>query len=207
MRVNACLGESQEIAAVRKEYDEEQQHLDELKKRQHTSEWEIDDYNTKIMEIEEKLYSGRIKNPKELANLQHEAEGFKGQRSQVEDRVLEIMEQIAQGEARAASLAGRLEKLEEAWRQEQAQLQAEAAQRKAIIAELQQKRQTQVSDIEPATVGIYQEIKRQKGRAVAKLERGTCRACGITLSTAQLQQAKSKQMLRCRNCGRILVLA
>jgi len=63
-----------------------------------------------------------------------------------------------------------------------------------------------VDEIDPAAVSAYREIKKQRGRAVARLERGTCRACGITLSTAQLQQARANQMFRCSNCGRILFL-
>ena len=143
----------------------------------------------------------------QVNRLQQEAEGLKGQRSRAEDTGLEIMEQVSRVEANVAALSNSLQKMEAEWRREQERLQAEAERYRKIIAELRQNRQAQVEGIDPAEVKTYEAIKRQKGKAVARLERGTCRACGITLSTAQLQQAKGNQLLRCSNCGRILFLA
>ena len=206
-QVNARIGESRRVIAARRELEAEQQQLEELKKQQHAVEWEVDGYSAKIAEIDEKLYSGRVKNPKELSNLQQEVEGLKGQCRKVEDKVLEIMELVSEGEAKIAALGSELQKLETEWRQEQRQLSAEAERYQTVIADLRQKRQAQVDSADPAVIKVYQDVRGQKGWAVARIERGTCRGCGITLSTAQLQQARSNNMLRCGNCGRILFLA
>jgi predicted nucleic acid-binding Zn-ribbon protein len=91
VQIKGQLGESQTVVAAQNEFTKEQQRLEELQQQQHSAEWEIDDLTTKLVAVEEKLYSGRIKNPKELANLQHEADGLKARRSKVEDRALEVM--------------------------------------------------------------------------------------------------------------------
>ena len=206
-RVISQLGESQVVVAARNELTRESQRLEELRQQQHSMEWEIDDRTVKLAAVEEKLYSGRITNPKELANLQHEADGLNSRRSQVEDKALETMEGVSRGEAKVVTLGSQLKKLEVEWQHEQQQLLAEAERHKATIADLKQKRQLMVVNIDPAAVDVYHGVKKQKGRAVAKVEAGTCRGCGITLFTAQLQQARGNPLVQCSNCRRILFLA
>lgn len=204
VQVMARIGESRVVVETRGELDREKASLEELKHRQHEAEWAVDDYSTKLAAVEEKLYSGRINNPKELTSLQQEGEILKGQRSRVEDTALELMERVAQSEDRVAALGSSLQQLEKEWQAEQARLAAEAERCRVAIAGLQVKRQAVAAGIDPADVAVYDNVKRQKGRAVARVERGTCRSCGITLSTAQRQQARGNELMRCPNCGRIL---
>jgi predicted nucleic acid-binding Zn-ribbon protein len=206
-RIMGQLGESQAVVAARNEVAREKQRLEELGRQQHSAEWEVDDLTTKLTVLEEKLYSGRIKNPKELASLQQEADGFKSRRNRAEDKALEIMEQVSVGETKIATLGSELGRLEREWERDQQQLLAEAERYKETIAELKQRRQLLIAETDPSVVSVYQEVKRQKSRAVAKVERGTCRGCGISLSTARLQQAKGDNLVRCNNCGRILFFA
>ena len=206
-RIMSQLGDSQVVAATRNEITCEQQHLEELRRQQRSSEWEVDDLTTKLVVAEEKLYSGRITNIKELANLQHEVDGLKNRRNQVEDKTLEIMQQVSEKEARVAILDGDLKGLEAEWQREQQQLSAEAERHKTIVSDLMQKQKLLLTGIDSTAADTYHEVKKQKARAVAKVEQGTCRGCGITLTTAQLQQAKGDRLVQCSNCGRILFFA
>lgn len=201
------LGESQAVVTVRNEFTLEQHRLDELRQQQRSAEWEVDDSTAKLAVLEDKLYSGRIRNPKELTNLQQEVDGLKARHRHLEDKALEIMEQVVLTEARVAALSSEFERLETQWQSEQQRLLAEAGQHKAIIADLQQRRQLLLTTIDSSAVSVYDEVKKQRGRAVAKVEGGACRGCGISLSTAQLQQAKGNRLVQCHNCGRILFFA
>lgn len=203
-RITSQLGESQAIVAARDELNGHRQRLEEVKTQQRSLEWEIDDLSAKLKSLEQKLYGGRIASPKELTNLEHEANGLKDHRRQVEDRVLELMEEASEAEAKLAALANDLIKLEAEWQLSQQRLLADAERHKTAIAGLKQRRQAFVAGIGSPAVSLYEEVKKQKGRAVAKVEAGTCRACGLTLSTAQLQQAKGERVVQCSNCGRIL---
>ncbi len=206
-QITSKLGESQRLLAARNEFTGEQQRLEQQRRQQHSVEWEIDEITTKLAAVEENLYSGRIKNPKELTSLQQETDGIKARRSRVEDRVLEIMEQVSAGEARVAALGSELGRLEVEWQNEQRRLSAEADHYRAIIAELKQKRQQLLDGIDPAAAGVYQKIRRQRSQAVARVEQGICRGCGISLSTAQLQQVRGESLVQCSNCGRVLFFA
>ncbi len=97
------LGESQAVVRAQTEFTLAQQRLEELRRQQHSAEWEIDDLMNKLTAAEDKLYSGRIGNPKELTNLQHEVDGLKARRDQLEDKALEIMSQVELTEASVAS--------------------------------------------------------------------------------------------------------
>jgi predicted nucleic acid-binding Zn-ribbon protein len=205
-QVNSQLGESQAVLRARAQLESEQQRFEELKHQQHTAEWEIDDITNKIAEAEESLFSGRIKNPKELASLQHEDEAFKTRRNQLEEKALGIIDQVEQAEAGLAEMQGRLKDLTADWQRQQKQLTGEKARLEAAIAELGQKREQLSKQIEPEAVELYQFLKRGKGVAVARVEQGICRGCRISLPITDLQRARGSNLVQCSSCGRILFL-
>ncbi len=206
-QIASQLGESQTVVKARNKLASENQRLEELKRQQNSLEWDIDDLNTKITAAEEKLYGGRLSNPKELASLQHEVESFKSKRTQLEDKVLEIMEEIEQAESSVASTASELEAMEADWRSQQQQLSGEMDRLKLSLSDLKQKRKTFSAGIDPRSIQLYDELKKQKGTAVAKVEQGICQGCRISLSASQLQQVRTGSLVQCSNCGRILFLA
>ena len=120
-QIAARLGESEAVVRTRSKLASEHQHLEELKQQQHSIEWEIDDLTSKLAPAEEELYSGRIRNPKELANLQHEIEGLKARRGQLEDKTLEIMGQIELATRSIVAIDSELKIVETEWQSQQQQ--------------------------------------------------------------------------------------
>lgn len=206
-QVTGKIGESEEVVRVRGRLASEQQHLEELRHQQHSLEWEVDDLGTKIAKIEQKLYGGSIGNPKELANFQQEAEGMKLRRGQLEDKTLDIMDRVERAAASVDTTISELERLEDKWQSEQKQLSVEAERLKTTLSELEQKRQRLSSEIDTEMVELYQQLKKQKGTAVARVEQGICRGCRISLSASESQRARSGSLAQCSSCGRILFLA
>jgi predicted nucleic acid-binding Zn-ribbon protein len=205
-RLNSQLGEKQALIDAQANLTSEQQRLDELKHRQHSAEWEIDDLVNKITAAEEQLYSGRIKNPKELTSLQHEVDLLKSKRDQLENKALEIMDGVESAEAGVTSGSSELNKLETEWHRQQQQLSAEIEALKGNLADLGQRRQLLSAEIEPQAVAIYDKLRKQKSRAVVRVEQGICRGCRISLPSSELQQARGGSLVQCSSCGRILFL-
>jgi predicted nucleic acid-binding Zn-ribbon protein len=205
-QVTGQLGESQAVVRARAQLESEQQRLEELKHQQHTAEWEIDDITNKIAAAEESLFSGRIKNPKELSGLQHEVETFKTRRDGLEEKALEVIDQVEQAEAGLDEIKNQLEGLTADWRRQQEQLAKEQARLEAAIVELKQKREQLSEKIEPEAVELYQFLRRGKGVAVARVEQGICRGCRISLPITDLQRARGSNLVQCSSCGRILFL-
>jgi len=206
-QIASQLGKNQAVVRVQTKLAQEQQCLEELKRQQHSAEWEIDDITTKLSTAEEQLYSGRIRSPKELASLQHEVEGLKAKRDQLEDKALEIMEQVEHTEASVAAISDELKIVEAEWQSLQQQLSTDMERLKTILADLKQKQQLHLTKIDHQAVDFYYELKKQKGQAVAKVEQGICRGCRISLPTTELQRARSGNLVQCGSCGRLLFLA
>ena len=203
----ACqLGESQAVVRARTKLKLEQQHLEELRRQQHAAEWEIEDLVSKLTTAEGKLYSGRIKNPKELTNLQYEVGGLRVRRDQLEDKALAIMGRVELSTTSVDTLSNELKTLEAEWYSQQQQLSANMEQLKTILSDLKHKRQLLLVKIDPQAIELYQELRKQRRQVVAKVEQGICRGCRISLPTTGLQRARGDSLVQCGSCGRILFL-
>jgi hypothetical protein len=201
------LGESQAVADAQNRLVSECQRLEESKRQQQSLEWEIDDLVAKINDAQRKLFGGSIRNPKELSNLQQDVESLRSKRSQLEDKALEIMEQVERTEANTASRQSDLKRLEAESQSRQQQLSTNIAELKANQSELKHKREALSARIDPETIRLYDTLKRNKGTALARVEQGICGGCRISLSSAEIQQSRSGRLVQCSTCGRILFLA
>jgi hypothetical protein len=206
-QIASQLGESQAVVSTQNQLQLEQQRLEELRHGQRSAEWEIDDLVPKLKATEETLFSGRIKNPKELTNLQHEVDALKAKRDQLEEKALGIMDQVELCKASVARISSQLETLKAEWQRQQQQLSKDSERVKAILSDLRHKRQLLSSEIAPQAIEFYQELKKEKGTAVVRVEQGICHGCRISLPTTELQRARSGNLVQCSSCGRILFLA
>lgn len=206
-RITSQLGESETVIEARKKLDSERKLLEELTTRQRSLEWETDDLNPKLAKVEVDLYSGRIRNPKELTDLQHESDLLKTLRAQLEEKTLELMEQVERATGDVTASNAELNRLETDWQSQQRKLSADLKQLKKAITDLRQRRQLMAAGIDTAAVELYQELKKQRGTGVARVEQGLCNGCRISLPVSEMQQVRTGKLVRCGSCGRILFLA
>ena len=205
--VTSQLGDSEEVIGTREQLAREQRLLEELGQKQRSVEWEIEDLSGKLAASEKDLYSGRIRNPKELSNLEQETKVLKTQRNRLEEKALEIMDQVEMAEKNISRISSELKALETEWHNQQQQLNANLEEIKSTLSRLKDRRQLLAAEVDPAAIEIYHQIKRQRGTAVAKVEQGICRGCRISLPVTEVQQTRSGNLVRCSSCGRILFLA
>jgi predicted nucleic acid-binding Zn-ribbon protein len=154
------------------------------------------------------LDSGSV-SPKEMTNLQHELDSLKRRQSDLEDQELELMErQEVAGAALAAAQQG-LEKAR-ADRERAEQLRDDAL---ADIAEgttrHEAARAAVAGQISPPLLTLYDRIRTQTGTTgAAALRHRQCQGCRLELygnELASVRNADPHEVLRCENCGRILV--
>lgn len=204
---NGEVGKREELDAIQNKLATDKQALEELKHKRREAEAELDDMTSKIKTVEEQLYGGKINNPKELANLQHEVNTLKGLSDQQETRALEAIESAEEAEKALASATEDFHKLEGEWQQQQKQLKVDIESLNKTLEDLTGKRKLLASQIEPGAVDLYEKVRQQKKQAVAKVEQGICRACRISLSASVLQKARGGQPVQCGTCGRILFIS
>jgi uncharacterized protein len=206
-RVSAQIGESQSVLKAKAKLAEEQKNLEKFTSQQKSVEWEIDDLTAKIKDVEKKLYGGKIFNSKELSSLQLETEDLKKRRSTLEDKSLGLMDDLELTRKAIDNSKEELSKMEIEWQAQQKQFVVELLQLKASQTVMESNRQQIMVLIDADTLFTYQELRKRKGVAVAKVEQGICQGCRITLPNTDLQRAKGGGVVRCSSCGRIIFLA
>ena len=200
------LGDSPELVKTRAAFAAEQRSNEDLKKQQHTLQWEDDDLTSKLKKTEEELYSGRIKNPKELSNLQTEITGFKNKRGQIDEKLLVLMDKIEDSGKKLTDLTEQLKKAEITSQELHKQLLADIETAKNLLTELQAEKQDLLESLEMPHNHLYYDLKKKRKTAVAKVSQGICTACRIQLSMSDVQKVRSGSVIQCSSCQRILYL-
>jgi len=204
--ISSQLGESETLLKSRAELLAEQEHLAEIEKQQRDVEWELEDLRGSISQLNDKLYGGKTKNPKELVSLEKEMGIFKAKLRQKEDNLLDLMAEIETIQDKIKTGSERLRKLEAEWQREQEALIQRQDKVESRLSELSQKRQLLTAEIAPQTLELYDSIRLRKGQAVVKLAQGRCHGCHLNLSMNEWQRARAGALIQCSSCGRILHL-
>lgn len=204
--VEAGLGETGDMIRAREAVVETEQGLGELRTQLNQLELEIGGLNAKLQRNQDRLYSGRVRNPKELSNLQEEAAALRRRRSELEDDQLELMIGIEEEEAELAERQARQRQIEETWRQEQAALLAEKEQLELRLAELETDRRERRGRLGQADLALYDDLRnRWGGIGVVLLKRGICQVCGVDVPTGVARAVeRGEGQHYCPTCNRLM---
>ena len=194
------------LVAERRAISDKKTALDALRHELRESSAQTDDLSARIKLHEEKLYSGRVSNPKELTTLQKDIELLKGHRTPHEEKALELMENIESAENAIDAAETALQRHKETLEIHCKDLRAQLITHANELADLVSRHTALIEQIPIPTAADYEWLKKQKGRAVAKVEQGICRGCGIAVTTAWLHRARSGEAVHCPSCNRILYL-
>jgi predicted nucleic acid-binding Zn-ribbon protein len=207
--IAASLGESADLKRARKMAAEGEAHFAKCRARMRDLELEVNGLSEKIKADEQRLYSGRVTNPKELASLQEEVASLKRWRDKKEEDLLEAMVSAEEAEAAMAEARAILTQVSEAWRAAQGSLADEQTRLQTRLGELDEQSKSLMAAIGPEDVATYQRLRQRKaGRAVATVKDGICQGCRMNPPSSQVQHARmGKELVFCNNCGRILHVA
>ena len=206
-QIQVQLGDREAVTQAEARLEQERQNLAGLNQEQRAAEWQVEDVTAKAKTMEDKLYSGQVRNPKELLGMQKDLETLKAKQRQLEDKVLDIMSQAEESASRMASRDGELAREMHLWQESQGRLKAEQSELELILAELEERRSRLRSQINSAHVSLYDRLRPDKlGQAVARVEQGRCLGCRISLPMSIVQRARlGDEIVQCPSCNRILV--
>ncbi len=205
-RITAQIADTSALVRARNHLEQAEHHLKELTKKQHLNELELATLNEKVAATEDELYSGRTANPKELVNLQREIDGLKSKLGDLESEALETMEDIDRAALTVSDRKHGLGKMTSEWQSQKEELSEELRGLEAELTELRQQREMTITGIAPQCLERYYQLKNKCGQAVARVERGICLGCRISLPSMELQRARGNQLVECSSCGRFLFL-
>ncbi len=198
------LSDDKALLAAESKLASQKEQLEDAKKKQKSSEWELEDLQEKVKRIDSKLYSGTTKDTKELVNLEKEVKVFKSKISTNEDALLGLMGQVEEIEAKVKTSGEELEQMRREWQETRETLEKRRTVIETELAKLKRNRDGLAQQINSEALDIYERIRLTRGQAVVKVERGRCQGCHITVSTSQWQKAKAGDLIQCNSCSRIL---
>lgn len=204
--IDSLLADDSTLQEAERKEAVQQKQLKEQGRKLKTAEDQVEDQEYKIERNKKKLYGGTVTNPKELEDLQMEADALGDYLSVLEDRQLEEM--LAHEEAQQAyhSARKRLQEIQDEWDQKSRQWREEKAALENTIDRLKAQRKKQIQEIPEEDLKLYERLRQSSGGvAAAALEGSSCTACGSQVPSGLAQQAASpSQLAQCSTCGRIL---
>jgi predicted nucleic acid-binding Zn-ribbon protein len=168
-------------------------------------ELEVKGYEARIKELQEKLYAGKVLNPKELGGWQTEIKQFAGKKDALEEKMLILMEENDSLDSSVEGLKSRHAQKQSILEQARKDYQAELSRLEETLAGLTERRESQTGEIDAEYLKKYEILRQQKnGLAVARIQKGNCGACFMSIPEFILKKVQTRQIEYCNTCGRIL---
>jgi len=206
--IETTLSQDEQLRQAQVEADQAAADLALARKALRQAEDNVSQQRIKIEQADAALYGGKVRNPKELQDLQNDTAALKRYRSVLEDRQLEAMMAEEDAVANSSAAIARLERVRSDTAERNALLLSEKSRLLQEINHTEEERQAASASIEASDLALYEKLRTQRrGIAVSKITNKACSACGSTINAALLDAARSpNQLSRCDVCGRILYL-
>jgi predicted nucleic acid-binding Zn-ribbon protein len=169
-------------------------------------ELEVAAQSAKIEQNQKKLYSGAVTNPKELEDLQLEANSLSKYLRVLEDKQLEAMVEAEEAQLASKQAADSLDRLISQRAMDHQKLQNEKGDLLQKISGAEQDKAEYLAKNTPPDLDVYNKLRKTSGGiSVTLMVSGSCLSCGANIPSAIEQQARSPSNLAfCPTCKRIL---
>lgn len=180
-----------------------------IRARVRSAEREADEIRAKQAKDQKRLDDGAVSSPRELESLQHEIATLQTRLDGVETVELEAMEELDGADAALAEVVAELAGVTDQQAAQQQQLDEARSgidvEREALAAD----RREVMTGLSEGLLKLYERSRSAHGGVgVGALRHGRCEGCRLTLTPADLARfdvAPSDEVLRCEECGRLLV--
>jgi predicted nucleic acid-binding Zn-ribbon protein len=204
--IDVRLGNEEELEQLRAAVTALEEQRQPLASQQKDQETTVEDGRLHIQREEEKLYGGTITSPRDLDDLQKEVTSLKAAQQHREEDLLAVLSQLEEIDGQLTQARAELAGAQEAWDRDQETLAGDRERLTAELAKLDELRKPYVERTLPEVYRLYEQLRQTRGgRAVVRIERGTCQGCRITLPMNFVQRARTgNAVVQCSSCGRIL---
>ena len=186
----------------------ESQWLEEFQSQLKTRRVEAETQKERSTHLDGQLYGGAVSNPSALESLEQEAANVRTQTEKLDTEVSELSVQVEESQTKCTEMEQQLKENRAAWESRQTELTELLARLSSEREGIASQRGDLAATLDPAGVQQYEKLRNAKGGlAVAKVERGLCQACRMSLPTQQQQKVRSgRTTVLCATCGRMLFL-
>ena len=166
----------------------------------------VDELTSAAKQLEARIYSGKVKNLKELDKLQEKRENHKAKIVEIEEKALTLLEEqenLAEGISREKH---EISKMKSRFNQERLKIKEEIDKITKELEDAAKEKHQVLVNLPLEILDKYNRVKIKRAEPVAIVENGQCTGCrmGVSIMLAQEVQITQK-VIYCENCGRILV--
>lgn len=152
------------------------------------------------------LYGGKVRNPKELQDLESESQALQRHLRSLEDEQLEWMIAVEELTAKYQISKSKAEEARTANVQRTSLLRGEKTNLEETLKHLNDERQAILSSVPAQLLNQYDVFRKKKGGvAVARIHNNACSACGAILNATLIHSVRNAvEPVLCDGCGRML---
>lgn len=194
-------------AAIGDEIVDAQTRLGDAKLEAERIEADLEPARARLVRNEQAIEAGHL-DAKALRAMVEESDHLRGRIDKLEDAELEAMQLIEDLEkeyqgtlSRQAEIDGQIAALTTSRDEQTAEMMTEGKQ-------LTEARQTTASKLPAELMALYQKAAARQGTGAAELRNSRCTGCTLELNSTELKRiaaAPADEVVRCEECGRVLV--
>jgi uncharacterized protein len=183
--------------------------ISDLELEQAKAENDLEPVRERLTRNQARIANGTVADPKALSSMVEEVSHLKRRISDLEDAELEVMEQLEAAGASRETLRARMDRVDDTLAETTAERDRQLAALDAEMGGLRAER-TEIAPLIPAELlALYDRIgASHAGIGAAELRQRRCTGCQLEINAADLRAfsaAAEDEVLRCEECGRILI--
>lgn len=204
--IEKSLSDDRRLILANKKHEKAVQNAKDARIKLNQIEDKVEAQRNKRKTTQTALFGGKIKNPKELQDLQMESEALKRYIITLEDEQLDAMITHETAEEDLQTAEDNLKQVKGLIIQDNAALMGEQSKLKDALNRLIREKEAVLKAIPHQNQVLYAQLQeRKRGVAVASVSDGGCGICGQAMTPADLQAVRSSGgLVFCGSCGRIL---
>ncbi len=205
--LNAELEAQAEIPVLTQRVEEEGTNAVERRENLVRLEVDADALRERVEELEERIYGGTVTNLRELTAVEEEQTNARRELMQAEEALGPARLAAEDSERAREELTTTLAEREESWAVSAPKTRRAARATQKEVTVLEEERDESSKNVPADELTLYDQLLyRRHGVAIARVERGVCLACHITLPLKEASRLRrSDAIVTCGNCGRILI--
>lgn len=202
-----------EIQAAQASFEEKKQHLANLQKsslglqkQRKDEELELASKEENIKKLQTQLY--QLKTNKEYQAMLQEIDGVKADASVIEDKILELLDQIDKMKMDIDKEKQKLQEEEKIFNEQKKNIENRIKEIDDRLAQLESQRKQISPEVEPRILTQYDRILvNRDGLAIVSVKNNSCQGCNMFVPPQVINLIKMyNRIVTCEVCNRILYI-
>ena len=215
-KINKQLLQLKNGLQIRKELEKYEQLSSQLSKMEESlntgksklrqSDYTLKEYELKLKDLDDELYSGSITNEKQLNHLTGERDRISNLLGELETEVLENMDLINEIEIDINSIKDRVVDFKKQIDHNKEESNNNINKLEKAKVQLAENISNISNIIDDNIIEKYNRIQIRKKPALAIVKEGICAGCNIMVPNYQIEDIKKDKIIQCESCNRILYI-